>query len=296
MSIVAAHKTNVKNTTTVHDLDVAKIGLVDHAPVVDRLRAVFRDPRYRPPLPPSVAMEVMALSKKPSADAAHIAALFEKDPLLAARVLQLARAPMYGAAAIHTMKDAVVRLGGRVLYDLVLEAALTAQVFKSPRFSGWMERIRRHSVAVAHGARAVARSTAVDAEHAFLAGLVHDVGAAAVLIVAEGLPDVTPQALAMAMKELHLEAGALVSLAWQMPEAVQYVVSHHHSVVCQGYAHPVVAAVTVAEHYAVAAGFDGGIAEDDPGEHKAAVAALELSGARKDDLEKRLANVWREVA
>jgi putative nucleotidyltransferase with HDIG domain len=223
---------------------------VDLEALTQKVSALFQSPTHRPPLPPAVAVEVLELSRQPDARLERIAALLQKDPLLAGSVVKIASSPLYGGAQIHALRDALVRLGNRGLRDVILEAAMNLKVFRSKRYGAAMEQVRVHSVAVAHVARVVCRYTAIDAEHAFLCGLFHDVGAAAALLALEEEKgrDLDATELAVVLADVHVAGTALLSRAWQLPPDVQFVVSHHHQLMHQGYAHPVIAALMYAEH------------------------------------------------
>ncbi len=175
----------------------------------------------------------------------------EKDPLLAARILRLVRSPVYaGQSPIRSIKQALVRLGLKVMRDVVLEAAFAARVIKVQGYSQALERLRRHSVATAHLSRLISRFTPLEADYAFLCGLLHDVGIACSLIaLAEGgrgaarpeLQDAWP-----AVDAIHENASGLVAGIWNLPPEVQHVVSHHHQLLADGYVHPLSAVVCLA--------------------------------------------------
>ena len=64
------------------------------------------------PRPPRVALEILELSRKPSARIEDIASLLEREPLLAGRVLRLANSALYGASIpVTTLKQALIRMG-----------------------------------------------------------------------------------------------------------------------------------------------------------------------------------------
>lgn len=244
------------------DLDGSDAGLVDASAVVEELQALFGSRDYKPPLPPAVAAEVLALSRAREVDLPKVAALLEKDALLAGTTLRTAQSPRYvGDRPVQTLREAVVRLGARGVHDVVLEAALSLRVFKTsnPALQDQMNRLRRHVVAVATAARRLSQYTALEADHAFLCGLLHDVGIAAGLIAIGDHPQRfgTPsaEALASALGAIHEDAAGIVGRAWQVSPDVLWVVSHHHTLKSDGFAHPMVATLIVAEDLAIAAGY-----------------------------------------
>jgi HD-like signal output (HDOD) protein len=229
--------------------------LVEAPELAARLRATFEAPGYRPPLLPPVALQLLALSQRPNVEVDEVAAMLEKDPLLTARILKLVRSPMYLAESpIRSIKQAIVRLGLRAMRDVVIEAAFEARVLKVPLYSEAMERLRRHSIATAHLSRLVSRFTPMEAEFAFLCGLLHDVGIACSLLALAEAPrgEKRPElSLAWpAIDALHEEASGIIARLWNLPPDVQHVVAHHHQIQSQGFVHPLSAVVCLGGDFA----------------------------------------------
>ncbi|MFO0601216.1 MAG: HDOD domain-containing protein [Myxococcaceae bacterium] len=219
-------------------------------------------PNLQLPRPPQVALEVAELSRKPNARIEDIAKVLEREPLLAGRVLKLANSALYGGSvACVTLKQALIRMGLSIVRDVVMEAAMSMMVIRTPGFDETLESIRRHSSAVAWISRFVARNTAIDAENAFLLGLLHDVGlsiglvAAAEFKKAKKLPQRLDALTWLAAEASHERYSEAVLNNWGLPPTVTLVVGHHHSLMMGGYAHPQVAVMMVAEQIAQEAGW-----------------------------------------
>jgi HD-like signal output (HDOD) protein len=219
-----------------------------------RLLRLFASPSYRPPVLPGVALEIMSLANRPDASFDEVGAVLEKDPILAAKVLSLAQSAIYAPRSpILSLKAATVRLGLSTLRDIVLEAALELRVFRVPGYESWMERLSRHSTVTAYVMRAVCRRTAIEAEYAFLCGLLHDVGIAACLLALGDDARAGPapvEVLEPVLDEVHEEASGLVTRLWALPAEIQRVVATHHQLLVGGVPHPVNAALIVAEELA----------------------------------------------
>jgi HD-like signal output (HDOD) protein len=216
----------------------------------DWIRERFAAPDYRPPVVPSVAIELQALSRDPEVDVKRVVALLEKDGLLAAQVLRLASSPVYATATPpRSLHEAVVRLGMRTLSDVVWEAVLRLRVFRVRKYAPFMESVRNHSCATAHVARALAAYTSLPAEYAFLCGLLHDIGtAAALIVVSEELPEAKlyDEVLGGTLAVLHEELSRLVTSVWKLPQELQLASGYHHTIKIGGYAHPLAALVYLA--------------------------------------------------
>ena len=134
----------------VHELGGGDGEPLTDAELWDALTHTFQSPRYRPPLLPVVATELLTLSPRADVDLDGIVRLLERDTLLSNRVLKLCSSPLYGAVEPEpSLKTAAVRLGLAGLRDVVIEAALSWRVFKQTGYSEAVDRVRVHSIAVA---------------------------------------------------------------------------------------------------------------------------------------------------
>jgi HD-like signal output (HDOD) protein len=238
-----------------HSIDLDDDVLIDEGAIKERILAAFNSPDYRPPTLPSTALELVRLSSDSEVAFDDVVSLLEGDSMLAGRVLRIAQSPVYaGAAQVQSLRDALVRLGLKTLRDLVLEVATNLRVFRSPAYAGPMERIRRHCNATGHLSRLVSRYTPIEAEYAFLCGLLHDVGTAGILVALGDVPrGKTPPDLSVlwpAIDGVHEEAAALMAKLWNLPPEIPLVVSAHHRVLIEGYPHPMAATVCLAERLA----------------------------------------------
>jgi HD-like signal output (HDOD) protein len=234
--------------------------------LVANLKSVFESATYKPPTLPTVALEVHELSHKPDVEVGQIVKTLEKDPVLAAQVLKLSKAALYGAsAAVTSLKQAVVRLGLNTLRNAVLEAAMGMRVFRAEGYSDRLEELRRHSVACAHLSKAICRASGLDEDRGFLCGLLHDMGIAAALIVLGDVPrgqsrlPLDDKAW-RAILHIHQEAGGRIVQLWGLPHEIALVLRHHHPVAILGVPHPFASAVRIAESLAssIGMGFNEG--------------------------------------
>ena len=250
------------------------------------IRGRFLAPDYRPPMLPEAALEVHRLAGDPNVSFATVARVLEKDPLLTARVLRLSRSGAYARPTpVTSIRDAVGRLGLKAIGELVWRAALDVGVFRVARYRRAMDQLRRHSTTVAYLARAAALFTPVPVEYAFLAGLLHDIGLAAALLVlgeAAAVDERADQAVqAVAVASVHEELSAMVARLWSLPEDLQAALAQHHNLGAGGSVHPVAAVITVAESLALSlAGPQVGVGQWDTvarDEVQLAYESLELS-------------------
>ncbi|HVH41275.1 MAG TPA: HDOD domain-containing protein [Labilithrix sp.] len=246
-----------------------------------KLLTLFRSPGYTPPVLPKVAVELMAMTRRPEVKTADIVHLLGQDALIAAKVLKVAQSPVYSRGApVQSLHDAIVRMGIVVVRDICFEASMAARVFRAPGYDAPMERLRLHSSATAHVARLVCRHTRLRDDHAFLCGLLHDAGMVAAMIAlastqSKDRPVPEYARVAPVVASIHAEVGATLCLLWGMPDVAR-VVGAHHGPVRGEPIQRLSAAVRVAEQVASDLGF--GMNEQDQG-HAWAVGGLNLSAA-----------------
>ena len=193
-----------------------------------------------PPLPEAMTAVLLALNR------AHLSAnrsieLIEHDPALAARLLRLANSAFYGVPGrVASIGDAVRMLGLRTVSG-VLAAASVHNAIRIESCSGFdFQAYWQHAIACALAARALAPLAGLDADEAFLAGLMHDIGqlalaafypshASAALARAQA-NDLSPEHAEQAVLGIaHPQVGALLATHWHFPAPVVRAIAHHHA-------------------------------------------------------------------
>lgn len=143
---------------------------------------------------------------------------------MAAKLLKAANSAMYGGlSAVESCPAAVVRLGMQTTKHLVLSFALK-EVFKasSPMIQKRMQVLWKHSSQVAALCFVLSRHAGLPPEESLLIGLVHDVGAIAVLNYIERFPDLAENEAGLedTIERMRGELGAMILRKWAFPPAV----------------------------------------------------------------------------
>jgi HD-like signal output (HDOD) protein len=237
--------------------------------MVEYLRKTLASPAYRAPVLPSVAMELMRLTRQSQVRLPEVRQVLERDPLLAARVLQLAQSALYsGGVAIRSLDEAITRLGLRTLEELFLQTVLSMRVFRANGYEEPMANLMQHSLVTAHVARQACRLTSLPDEYAFLCGLLHDAGMAAGLLIFADAPapasgtrpsggKAAPppfEEVSFALQVVHEEASAILADTWGLHPEIRTVLGIHHHFKQGNRVHPLAAAVCVADWIASEAG------------------------------------------
>ncbi|MDA1002183.1 MAG: HDOD domain-containing protein [Chloroflexi bacterium] len=170
---------------------------------VDALAAEIAELR---PLPES-AMRIARLTTDDRFSAQDLATLVAQDSAITARLLRLANSAYYGFSRnIGTVRDAVVLVGLRAVRAVVLVACVMDPGALAPRRTSVDTRANwRFSVSVGVLAELLAREEGLEAEAAFTAGVLHNIG-----IVA--LDQYRPESLRAAMHRARTQGRPLHEL------------------------------------------------------------------------------------
>jgi HD-like signal output (HDOD) protein len=267
--------------------------------MVAHLRQVLTSSGYQPPVLPAIALELLRLTRQNDVSLLEVRQLLERDPLLAAKVLQIAQSALYTrGAAIQSLEAAIARLGLRTLGDVFLQTTLSTRVFRAKGYDEPMSLILRHSTLTAHIARIACRMTAISDEYAFTCGLLHDVGfAAGLMIFADprtmaaslGAEKRDPPAfdeVSIALQVVHEETSAILAHAWRLPADITLVLGAHHHPQIGERSHPLAAAVCVADWIASEVGLGLGT-ESSEMQARGAASYLGFSAANLADITER---------
>jgi putative nucleotidyltransferase with HDIG domain len=204
------------------------------------------------PALPTLYMELVEALNRPHAGVNEIAGIISQDIGMSAKVLQLVNSTMFGISRhVTTLQTAVTLLGVNFISSLVL----TAEVFRayehrSEEARRCMAALQRHSLLVADIAASIA-SDGRQAESAYIAGMLHDVGRLAMM---DGLPKEFEEICVVARERgmplhdveqemlgvTHPQVGAYLLRLWHLPEAVVEAVAFHHRPSAIGTAAPLI--------------------------------------------------------
>lgn len=174
---------------------------------------------------PDLALRIRRAIDDEISDARMIARMVESDPAMAVKLLKVANSALYGGVgSIETTSGAVVRLGMETTKKLVLTFALK-EVFRNdePRIEKRMQALWQHSAYIAAICFVLARRVPdMQPEEALLVGLVHDVGAIAILNYIERYPELMEDdaSLDETIARMRGELGAMILRRWNFGPSV----------------------------------------------------------------------------
>jgi len=190
---------------------------------------------------PKVAQQVLAISEDPRSSAGQLAEIVQQDPTITANVLKLVNSAYYGySREISNIQKAIVVLGFDEVRNITIAASLSSDIdlpesrlFKRQKF--WL-----HSLASATIARTIAmRNPKVNAEDAFIIGLLHDIGDIVLdqhfhdlFIEAMENADESKDDLNLSERALmgvdHAEVGGVIARNWDLPVSLEKAIMYHH--------------------------------------------------------------------
>lgn len=210
--------------------------------IIDRaelMRVVERIPL----LSPSAAL-LLQLSARANHEMKEIIDVVRFDSALTVHVLRVVNSAAFGLRQpIEFIDRAVAYLGERMVVGIALNDS-AGMVFdkKLDGYEGQRGDLWRHDLRAAIASREVARhaKNEINPDLAFTGGILHDIGKS---VISDFLRGSAPEALERietqmaadylaAEREMigidHTEAGLALAERWNLPEALQMVIVHHH--------------------------------------------------------------------
>lgn len=209
--------------------DVAALDQL-HAELLARVAAG----KIEVPLLPQTAAEVLAVCKDASCDARKLADIVQRDGPLTGHVLSVANSAAYAPREpIVSLAQAISRLGFDVVCDIAMAVALKRKVFALQGNENRVRLLWKHSALAGAWAKEIARARRTSVEGAFLCGLLHDVGKAAVMqasleLFEEHALRADGDALDAWARELHASVGATMLERWSFPRWMAAAIRGHH--------------------------------------------------------------------
>jgi HD-like signal output (HDOD) protein len=226
------------------------------ATLVERLERSLAGGQLELPSLPEVALKIRRALADEDVSVSEIARLLGTDPALAARTLRIANSAMFyrGSRPITSLNGAVSQLGHKMVRNVALSFA-AQQVFigyGNRQLRDLVSAVWRHSVHAAVVAHMLARvRTKLNADEAFLAGLLHEVGKLYILMRAKD--DVEKLASFAGFQSVlaawHPRLGRAVIEAWELPVQLAAAVGDHDTCSLLAPEPPTMTAVVAVANY-----------------------------------------------
>src|SRR5271165_2065879 len=196
------------------------------------------DPDSIPPFP-SIALKALKLMAGTDTSLLELCDLIRSDAAFSVAVLRIANSPLVAFPKnVTSVLQASMVLGFRRLRSTVITIGLRSYLKNS--CTPLMNSCWRHSLACALIAERSAKWSFLDADFAYTAGILHDIGRVALATIMPGSyaqvvehGGEQPQDLLQSERELcgidHCQAGHSLVTAWNLPEAFLEITACHHN-------------------------------------------------------------------
>jgi len=190
---------------------------------------------------PSTTMQLMKLLDDETVEAAKVLEVIEQDPSLTSNLLKLANSAFYGLRRqVGSAREALILLGNQTIVNMAFATSM-GDVLRGPLAAYRLGRndLWHHALGTALAATHLASKFGRQEtrEHAFTAGLVHDIGK--LLLnrpLKSELDQLPPECNFDCMLEAethilgfdHAEAGARLGEAWNFPPYLVNAIESHH--------------------------------------------------------------------
>jgi HD-like signal output (HDOD) protein len=176
---------------------------------------------------PDVAVRVRRALADDRTTVEQVTRIVGSEPALAARLLKMSNSAMLNRSGkqVTDLKSAIARMG----YNMVRSAAISfamAQIRASANLKSVEKQLRElweHSTYVAALCYVVAKKqTRINADEAFLAGLLHGIGKLYILSRCERHPVLfaDTEALAQVIRDWHANVGKAIMENWEMADSL----------------------------------------------------------------------------
>jgi len=212
--------------------------LTESVSITELIAQNVRRDDFKLPVFHSVALELQdAISK--DLGMKELETLVLKDQAMSSELLKVANSAFFsGLARLDNIRQALVRLGGRQVLNVVMVAS-QRQAFEASNamLDNVMSKLWQHASASAGGCRWLANRIGYkeDADTAFLAGLLHDLGSLVIVKVVDELLstsgdlDISEALMIELMDTLHNEYGYEVMQSWKLPDNLSVIARDHHT-------------------------------------------------------------------
>ncbi len=214
-------------------IEIVKPGEEELDEVIRRVRPI-----------PQVALKITRMVQDDESDLKDLAIEVKQDQVIAAKVLNLCNSAFIGVGRrVRSVDEAILILGDKTLLQMAVSAYV--EIYYSTHnhdgYSLCKGGLFHHAIGMATLCERLGRKLqVVPPEVAYTAGLLHDIGRAALdQYVAKAFPlffrrtQVEEESLTVAETDLlgmsHTEAGRRLAEAWKLPGILQEAIAYHHN-------------------------------------------------------------------
>lgn len=196
----------------------------------DEITELFKSKSITLPSLPEIALYINAALEKEDVSTKKLSKIIQMDPVIAARVVQVANSPLYGDSQSDSIQDALARIGVDGVRTIVMGVVLRDLFMPNTQpVIDAMTHFYEHSIRTGVICYALAKKLpGFNRDQAFMAGILHDIGVVPILVVADRHPQIAKKENNLAAVLTHLKSyiGGMVLQQWGFSDKFTDVAKH----------------------------------------------------------------------
>jgi HD-like signal output (HDOD) protein len=207
---------------------------------IDSIKAFMGSNKAILPVFSAIGLRIQREAAKDDPDIKVIEEMITREPTLTSQVLHISNSVFYkGVQKVTTVAGAILRMGSREVANTAILLSQRGQFSARDQLvNTLMQNLWRHSVGCAVASHWIVTHCRLqsNAQEAFTAGLLHDMGKLLLLTVTDGakqsgyLPKMPTAALLLdILNDLHALYGYALLSQWNIPDAYCKIARDHHT-------------------------------------------------------------------
>ena len=201
--------------------------------LISEIEKKFLHDKITLPSLPEMALHIQSALTEDDISFNQLAGIIQSDPAITTRIIKVSNSAIFGNNQnVTSIKKAMAIIGMDAIHAVVISVVIR-DLFKpeSALIKKTMARYYENSIRIGVISYVLARGmTGYNRDHAFLAGLLHDIGVIPLLVVADIHPELSHQAGALdaIIEKLKGKAGSLLLKNWGFDDGLCDVAAHAH--------------------------------------------------------------------
>lgn len=197
--------------------------------IIDEVLCALESDQLDLPVLPDMALKIRKLLDDPDSSIGQFVQLLSSDLSISLYLIKAANSAAFSTGQqVGNLRDAIPRLGYKLLYSMVLSITLT-KLFNanSPLINNKLKELLEKSRIVAANSYVLAqRKKHLKPEDAVLAGLVHEIGALPLYLYADrNYPGIDAQSLELLITTFSAPIGICLLKSWNFPNELIDVIA-----------------------------------------------------------------------
>ncbi|MFV2061720.1 MAG: HDOD domain-containing protein [Gammaproteobacteria bacterium] len=188
--------------------------------IIEEITERFDSKDFNLPSLPEMALHVNKALEDESINMNVISSTLQSDPAITARIIQVSNSALFRTGQpIDSLQAAITRIGLEAVRSIVISVVMRDMFHPQTNLvKKTMKRYYEHSIRIGVICYVLAkRCKGFDPDHAFLAGLLHDIGVIPLLVVADQHNELSRQAgkLDEVLSDLKGTVGSILLRQWE---------------------------------------------------------------------------------